>query len=191
MWGTCGWVARERDLAGGTRAGPDMTANMACRGADTEGKNVDTNTALGHRRLAVIDLPAGHPPMTIVEDDHPGRRRSDLQRRDLRQGGEPLTPPDRARLLLARALLDDPPLFVLDHLEHELGENGRTQVRDLLVDYPGIVVLASETPEAVVTQPRWDAVAGHAGGGRRTSVAEECVRVRGCPAAARLESNHG
>jgi ABC-type multidrug transport system fused ATPase/permease subunit len=72
----------------------------------------------------------------------------------LRQGGEPLTPPDRARLLLARALLDDPPLLVLDHLDDELGENGRNQVRDVLVDYPGIVVLASETPEAVVTPTR-------------------------------------
>ena len=69
----------------------------------------------------------------------------------LRQGGEPLTPPDRARLLLARALLDDPPLLVLDHLDDELGESGRNQVRDLLVDYPGIVLIASETPEAVVT----------------------------------------
>jgi hypothetical protein len=46
------------------------------------------------------------------------------------------------------------PLLVLDHLDDELGENGRTQVRDLLVDYPGIVVLASETPDAVVTPTR-------------------------------------
>lgn len=69
----------------------------------------------------------------------------------LRQGGEPLTPPDRARLFLARALLDDPPLLVLDHLDDELGERGRTHVHDLLVDYPGIVLIASESPEAVVT----------------------------------------
>ena len=69
----------------------------------------------------------------------------------LRQGGEPLTPPDRARLFLARALLDDPPLLVLDHLDDELGERGRTHVHDLLVDYPGIVLIASESPDAVVT----------------------------------------
>src|SRR5690348_6149594 len=34
----------------------------------------------------------------------------------LREGGEPLTTPDRARLLLARAALGEPRLLVLDHL---------------------------------------------------------------------------
>jgi ABC-type multidrug transport system fused ATPase/permease subunit len=72
----------------------------------------------------------------------------------LRAGGEPLTPPDRARLLLARALLGEPPLLVLDHLDTDLGEQGRSLLRDLLDDYPGIVVLASDTPETVMTPTR-------------------------------------
>ena len=56
-------------------------------------------------------------------------------------------------MFLARALLHDP-LLVLEHLDDELGETARAQVRDLLVDYLGIVVLASETLEAVVTPTR-------------------------------------
>jgi ABC-type multidrug transport system fused ATPase/permease subunit len=72
----------------------------------------------------------------------------------LRQGGEPLTPPDRARLLLARATFGDPPLLVLDHLDADLGERGREVLRDLLDGYPGVVVLASDAPEAVMTPTR-------------------------------------
>jgi len=47
----------------------------------------------------------------------------------LRSGGEPLTAPDRARLLLARAMLGEPPLLVLDHLDADLGERGRGVLR--------------------------------------------------------------
>jgi ABC-type multidrug transport system fused ATPase/permease subunit len=72
----------------------------------------------------------------------------------LRQGGEPLTPPDRARLLLARAMFGEPPLLVLDHLDADLGERGRQVLRDLLGGYPGVVVLASDAPEAVMTPTR-------------------------------------
>ena len=72
----------------------------------------------------------------------------------LRQGGEPLTTPDRALLLLARALYGDPPLLVLDHLDDELGEAGRERLRDLLAGYPGIVLLASDTPEVVMAPTR-------------------------------------
>lgn len=67
----------------------------------------------------------------------------------LRNGGEPLTTPDRARLLLARAVLGHPRLLVLDHLDAELGPGGRAMLRDLLHTYPGIVVLASDLPEAL------------------------------------------
>jgi len=45
-----------------------MTATMACRGPDDEGTWVDGPVALGHRRLAVIDLPGGRQPMTLEED---------------------------------------------------------------------------------------------------------------------------
>src|SRR3954465_4810957 len=73
MCGICGWVDYDRDLA---RAGPrrvlaDMTATMACRGPDDEGTYADTHAVLGHRRLAVIDLPGGRQPMSLAEDGRP------------------------------------------------------------------------------------------------------------------------
>jgi ABC-type multidrug transport system fused ATPase/permease subunit len=76
------------------------------------------------------------------------------ERARLTQGGDPLAVPDRARLLLARALFGDPPLLVLDHLDAELGEHGRRQLRAVLADYPGVVLLASDDPEAVMTPNR-------------------------------------
>lgn len=66
-------------------------------------------------------------------------------------GGEPLTIPERARLLLARAILGDPPLLVFDHLDADLGKEGRSTMRSLLETYPGVVILASDEPEAIVT----------------------------------------
>lgn len=45
-----------------------MTDALAHRGPDDEGHYIDVNVALGHRRLAVLDLtPAGHQPM-VSED---------------------------------------------------------------------------------------------------------------------------
>lgn len=42
-----------------------MTDAMAHRGPDDEGHYIDVNIAMGHRRLAIIDLtPAGHQPMS-------------------------------------------------------------------------------------------------------------------------------
>ncbi|NMH98134.1 asparagine synthase (glutamine-hydrolyzing) [Pseudonocardia acidicola] len=70
MCGICGWVDYERDLErpDERRQLADMTATMACRGPDQEGTWVDTHAALGHRRLAVIDVPGGRQPMTVQED---------------------------------------------------------------------------------------------------------------------------
>lgn len=46
-----------------------MNAAIAHRGPDDEGFFVDDNVALGHRRLAIIDLsPAGHQPMQCNEN---------------------------------------------------------------------------------------------------------------------------
>ncbi|ODT99437.1 MAG: asparagine synthase (glutamine-hydrolyzing) [Pseudonocardia sp. SCN 72-86] len=46
-----------------------MTATMSCRGPDDEGVHVEPHVALGHRRLAVIDVPGGRQPMQVRDGD--------------------------------------------------------------------------------------------------------------------------
>lgn len=67
------------------------------------------------------------------------------------RGGEPLTDNERALLLLAGAMLDDPPLLVFDHLDEDLGASGRRTMRRLLANYPGVVILASDDPDQIIT----------------------------------------
>jgi ABC-type multidrug transport system fused ATPase/permease subunit len=69
-------------------------------------------------------------------------------------GGEPLTIPERARLLLAQAILEDPPALILDHLDADLGKEGRAMMRSVLRDYPGVVMLASDQPTLVLEPTR-------------------------------------
>ncbi|MGB6165374.1 MAG: asparagine synthase (glutamine-hydrolyzing) [Pseudonocardiaceae bacterium] len=69
MCGITGWVSFDRDL---TRHQVDldaMTATMACRGPDAEGHWLDRHAALGHRRLAVIDIEGGTQPMSVPTDE--------------------------------------------------------------------------------------------------------------------------
>src|SRR5207245_2018905 len=61
-----GWTRRPE------RAGRDaMTATRACRGPDDEGTWLSEHAALGHRRLAIIDLPGGRQPMSLSTPDGP------------------------------------------------------------------------------------------------------------------------
>ena len=69
----------------------------------------------------------------------------------LSQGGEPLTIPERARLILARAMFNQPPVLVFDHLDSDLGREGRATMRQLLLDYPGVVIVASDDPQEIIT----------------------------------------
>lgn len=63
MCGIAGWVDFARDLTADRGAVEAMTRTMACRGPDDEGIWLDRHVALGHRRLAVIDLEGGRQPM--------------------------------------------------------------------------------------------------------------------------------
>lgn len=64
MCGITGWVSFERDLHGASETVDAMTETMSCRGPDDRGTWINGPAALGHRRLAIIDLPGGRQPMT-------------------------------------------------------------------------------------------------------------------------------
>ncbi|MEU4447794.1 asparagine synthase (glutamine-hydrolyzing) [Actinosynnema sp. NPDC050801] len=65
MCGITGWVSYDRDLNHERETLDAMTQTMACRGPDASGTWVDRHAALGHRRLAIIDLSGGVQPMTV------------------------------------------------------------------------------------------------------------------------------
>jgi asparagine synthase (glutamine-hydrolysing) len=65
MCGISGWVAFPRDLTRERELIGAMTETMVCRGPDAGGIWTEPNAALGHRRLAVIDVPGGVRPMTV------------------------------------------------------------------------------------------------------------------------------
>jgi asparagine synthase (glutamine-hydrolysing) len=65
MCGITGWISFNRDLARNRDVLDAMTQTMACRGPDAAGTWVNGPAALGHRRLAVIDLAGGAQPMSV------------------------------------------------------------------------------------------------------------------------------
>jgi asparagine synthase (glutamine-hydrolysing) len=65
MCGITGWVSYGTDLTQRREVLDAMTGTMACRGPDDEGTWVAPHAALGHRRLAIIDLPGGRQPMSV------------------------------------------------------------------------------------------------------------------------------
>ncbi|MFJ9709084.1 asparagine synthase (glutamine-hydrolyzing) [Streptomyces sp. NPDC101234] len=69
MCGITGWVSFDRDLTTETRALDAMTETMAYRGPDDRGTWSEGPAALGHRRLAIIDLPGGRQPMSVRTPD--------------------------------------------------------------------------------------------------------------------------
>ncbi|OON81390.1 asparagine synthase (glutamine-hydrolyzing) [Streptomyces tsukubensis] len=69
MCGITGWISYRRDLTGQQASLDAMTETMSCRGPDAQGSWVTPRAALGHRRLAVIDLPGGAQPMEARTDD--------------------------------------------------------------------------------------------------------------------------
>ena len=65
MCGIAGWVGFDRDITSQRKIVEDMTTTMQYRGPDDAGTYVDTHVGLGHRRLAIIDLPLGKQPMNV------------------------------------------------------------------------------------------------------------------------------
>lgn len=71
MCGITGWVAYRQDLTEQRQVAEAMTETMACRGPDDSGLWLGHHAAMGHRRLAVIDLVGGRQPMTAGTEDGP------------------------------------------------------------------------------------------------------------------------
>ncbi|MFI0862445.1 asparagine synthase (glutamine-hydrolyzing) [Streptomyces smyrnaeus] len=65
MCGITGWVSYDRNLVSERTTVDAMTNTMSCRGPDDAGTWMAGPAALGHRRLAIIDLPGGRQPMTV------------------------------------------------------------------------------------------------------------------------------
>ncbi|MFD7620469.1 asparagine synthase (glutamine-hydrolyzing) [Streptomyces sp. NPDC059802] len=67
MCGIAGWVSFDRDLRAAEEVAKldAMTETMSCRGPDDRGTWTAGHASLGHRRLAIIDLPGGRQPMTV------------------------------------------------------------------------------------------------------------------------------
>ncbi|MFF2012142.1 asparagine synthase (glutamine-hydrolyzing) [Streptomyces sp. NPDC058195] len=67
MCGIVGWVSFDRDLRAAEQviAVEEMTETMSCRGPDDRGTWNAPHASLGHRRLAIIDLPGGRQPMSV------------------------------------------------------------------------------------------------------------------------------
>lgn len=65
MCGITGWVDFERDLRTEQELLEAMTRTMSCRGPDASGTWLAPHVALGHRRLAVIDIEGGRQPMSV------------------------------------------------------------------------------------------------------------------------------
>ncbi|WP_310728795.1 asparagine synthase (glutamine-hydrolyzing) [Streptomyces sp. N2A] len=68
MCGITGWIAYDNDLTTQRPTVEAMTQTMACRGPDAAGIWLGTHAALGHRRLAVIDIDGGKQPMAVDRD---------------------------------------------------------------------------------------------------------------------------
>jgi asparagine synthase (glutamine-hydrolysing) len=71
--GITGWVDWERDLRDERTVAERMTDTMACRGPDARGLWLSHTAAIGHRRLAIIDLSGGTQPMAAALAAEGGR----------------------------------------------------------------------------------------------------------------------
>ncbi|MGP9651411.1 ABC transporter transmembrane domain-containing protein [Glutamicibacter sp. AOP38-B1-38] len=68
------------------------------------------------------------------------------ERTMLRRGGEPLDSAQRACLIMARALLRQPPVLILDPVLNRLPSAAREAVIRKLNEYPGVVIFQGEIP---------------------------------------------
>lgn len=70
MCGIAGWVDFDRNLVTELATVRAMTDSLHRRGPDAGDVWVSAHAALGHRRLAVLDIAGGRQPMTATRDGH-------------------------------------------------------------------------------------------------------------------------
>ncbi|MGO1182695.1 MAG: ABC transporter transmembrane domain-containing protein [Micrococcaceae bacterium] len=87
--------------------------------------------------------------------------------RPLKNDGAPWTSQQAARLKVARAFLGQPPLVVLDEVDQDLDAEGLVRLAELIDRHPGVVLVSSSNPQALLRSPRaaaavvvWDLDAG-------------------------------
>lgn len=73
MCGIAGWVDFTRDLSAEGACLGEMTGGLAPRGPDGEGVWLSRHAAVGHRRLAVIDIAGGKQPMVTTRSPGGGQ----------------------------------------------------------------------------------------------------------------------
>jgi len=64
MCGIAGYLNRDRNAPAGGGQLTSMMSALAHRGPDGDGAYLDGAVALGHKRLAIIDIERGNQPMT-------------------------------------------------------------------------------------------------------------------------------
>lgn len=75
----------------------------------------------------------------------------------LRRGGHPLSTPARAKLQLARAILGEPPLLLLNRIDADLDEEGHDALREILAGYPGVAMVATDRADLLPDSRKvWD-----------------------------------
>ena len=72
----------------------------------------------------------------------------------LQNDGSPWPGAAIAQLKLARALLGTPPVLVLEDLDAQLDADGLARLRQVLAEYPGVVLFSSSQPDALVDRYR-------------------------------------
>jgi ABC-type multidrug transport system fused ATPase/permease subunit len=147
------WVAG-RELHSVPGSERRRLAGYAARGALTERGTI--GRAVRYRRPDLsADETAAALARVQLTDRVAGLPRG--ERTILQRGGEPLSASDRAKLQLARATLGDPPLLLLNHIDFDLGAEGRGILASVLSSYPGVAIIASDHPEHLVPEYSvWD-----------------------------------
>jgi ABC-type multidrug transport system fused ATPase/permease subunit len=126
---------RRRELVGLAAAGSPLERGTVARAARYRRPDLDATAATTVLERVGLDV-----VLATLEKG---------ERTELRRGGEPLGPADRARLQLARGVLGDPPLLLLDRIDADLDQAGREVLRRVVAEYPGVVLFASDAPERV------------------------------------------